>query len=304
MSFSFELKFQKTYKRNDLAEKIITLALKEDLIVFGGYVRDRNILNLNTFNDIDFTCFNEFNYSKFLDSLKNEYLTISVSRKIESSPLFNKYGRMSSIISEVITLSVTGAHGVVFPENMKISIDVVMHKSKYLWKTVPDIDFSCNLFYRDQTSIGLRYIPDIKIDMDCTPFTFWKNTTINKKFYLVMGNMETLRNDQVQKLLSRADKLISKNWKMYYTDKNPFTLGFYKMIQLKNNTQCSICLNEFDDSSLIVNTRCKHSFCKECYQKVLEHSNSCPNCRGSLCADRGVSRRLFGEFDSPVIEVV
>jgi len=283
---------KKTYKRNKLAEQIVSLALKNDLIVFGGYVRDRDILGLDTFNDIDLACFCKCCYSSFLESLRNEFFTISVSEKPKESC---EYVHMSSIISTVITINISGAYGVTFPENMHISIDVVFQKSKSIWEKTKDIDFSCNLFYRDNKSIGLRYVPSIDTN-DSDAFTFWKTMTMKRKFYIVMDNLNSLNNDQVQKLLVRANKLVDKKWKMYYTENNPFTLGLYQMIKLKNQTQCSVCLNEFEADSLIVNTRCKHSFCNDCFQKVLRHSNKCPNCRGVIC---GIGKR---DTWPPIIE--
>jgi hypothetical protein len=297
MNITFSFNIEKTYTRNKLAEKIISLAFKENLIVFGGYVRDREILCLNTFNDIDLACFAMHEYNFFLSSLKEEYLNFL----IETPSSQNKYARTSNIISNVITIKVNGAYGITFPENMHISIDIVIQKSMKLWKKTMDIDFSCNLFYRDQTSIGIRYIPKIYIN-DCDPFTFWKSRTIEKKFYMVMENMEFLNADQIQKLLNRANKLIDKNWKMCYNKANPFTLGFYNIIKYKNQTQCSICLDDFETSTLIVNTSCKHSFCKDCFQKVLCYSNKCPNCRKVICFEIDTEIDINQHF-TPMISV-
>jgi len=111
------------------------------------------------------------------------------------------------------------------------------------------------------------------------PFTFWKKMTLKKVFHFVMEIKSYL---QVFKLLDRANKLASKNWTMGYDHKNPFTIGLYKDLKVNESSDCSICLNEFSDHSHIVNTSCKHSFCNECFRKLLVHSNKCPNCRKEI----------------------
>ena len=67
----------------------------------------------------------------------------------------------------------------------------------------------------------------------------------------------------------------------------PFTTGIYRNIKLNYRNECSICLMEFEEDTLITNTRCKHSFCNECFSKLLkmigdEHIK-CPMCRTYLC---------------------
>ena len=57
-------------------------------------------------------------------------------------------------------------------------------------------------------------------------------------------------------------------------------------------------LINFTSDKIIVNTLCKHSFCNECFQKVLEHSGNecskCPNCRKVICK---ASKRLVWPDD-------
>ena len=46
------------FTKNDIADQIVEIALGKDMIVFGGYVRDKYILNIDKFNDIDIVYFN------------------------------------------------------------------------------------------------------------------------------------------------------------------------------------------------------------------------------------------------------
>jgi len=276
----FNLVLNKTFTRNEVAEQIVCLAIKSELIVFGGYVRDMDILKLGTFNDIDFASFSIKNYSSFLKSIRRKHYDITVCG-IKTTPT-GEYAHMSTIILKVITLKISGAHGITFPENMHISIDVVIQKSKRHWEITRDIDFSCNLFYRDNKSIGLRYVPDIDIGY-ANPFLYWSEMTQKRKFYTVIDSLNKLQGYQLKKLLYRAYALIHKGWDMKYTKNETITLGVYQTIKLENKTQCSICLDEFSENSKVINTSCKHSFCYECFQKMLGHTHKCPNCRTSIC---------------------
>ena len=279
---SYTLEFKKSFTRNKLAEKIVNIAFKSDLIVFGGYVRDIDILGLDTFNDIDLVSFDKVSYLSFVESLRDYFFTIKITKKtIRES---HQYTSTSRIITCVNVINVIGMYGIIFPENMHISIDVVMQKSRTLWENTHDIDFSCNLFYRDQKNLGIRYLPDIDTH-EIDTFTFLKNMTLKKKFIFVMGTLEeTPSNDIVQKLIFRANKLIEKNWKMYYSKDCSFNLGSYSSISILDKTQCSVCISDFENDSLIVNTLCNHSFCKDCFVKVLRHSGCCPNCRHVICS--------------------
>lgn len=294
---SFNVVIDKTFTRNEIAEELVCLAINSNLVVFGGYVRDMDILKLDTFNDIDLACFSSFNYRSFLRSVRSKHYNITVC-DIKTTQA-GSYAHMSTIILNVITFKVSGAYGMNFPENMHISIDIVMHKSRNLWESTHDIDFSCNLFYRDNKSISLRYIPNIDIG-EANPFLYWHQMTQEKKFFIVMLSPDKLQASQLKKLLYRAESLVDKNWDLKYTKNDAITLGIYQTIKLENKTQCSICLDEFSEESKIINTSCKHSFCYECFQKMLGHTHKCPNCRTEICAP---TRKYYNNIDHELIEV-
>jgi len=280
---------KKRFTRNDIAEQIIGIALKKGLVVFGGYVRDRDILGLETFNDIDLAYFSQGSYKKFNDSLKNAGFIFSLKSK---SPVEEEssYVHMSKNIISVNVLKVSGMYGMNFPEYMHISVDLVESSvNRCEWEDTEDTDFSCNLFFKDLHGLHLKYNPPClkEESLNIDPFTFWRNITLQKKFYPVMGGFDSLTLTQLRKLHSRATKLVENDWKMYFTEYTPFTVGIYKTIKIKGINDCSICLNDFNNDSIIVNTICKHSFCNDCFQKVLDFSDhcietKCPNCRKSF----------------------
>lgn len=61
-------------------------------------------------------------------------------------------------------------------------------------------------------------------------------------------------------------------------DKHPVTP--YKNIKDKDCISCTICMEEYDDNSLVRKMGCKHMFHKKCIDKwLLEYNFKCPICR-------------------------
>ena len=278
---------QHKYTRNSAAEEIIGIALKNNMAVFGGYVRDRDILGMKKFNDIDLVYFKNTNYNNVI-SMINACGYMKEMYQNRGLP----YGIMSEIIVSVIKVKIIGINGKLFPESMHFSIDFVRCKDHFFqgettlanWRCKEDTDFSCNLFYKDISGIHLRYVPKNIYIGNVDPFTFWKNMTISRKFYPVLGNIDVLNNSQLFKLRSRSTKFVKNGWKMMYIPESPFTIGLYRNIKLKDRSECSVCLTNFKNKSIIANTSCKHSFCNDCIQSVMLHTRvdsvpCCPNCR-------------------------
>ena len=260
------------------------------MIVFGGYVRDRDILGLKTFNDLDIMYFKNNNYNSFITMIN---LCGFMKELCDNSVL--PYGVMTKLISSVVKVKIVGIHGKRFPESMHFSIDLVKFKNYdvpgqttiHNWKAERDTDFSCNLFYKDHSGIHLRYVPDNIYIGNVDPFTFWKNMTISRKFYPVLGNIDNLNSAKIFRLHHRSTKFVRNGWKMMYCEHSPFTIGYYRNIKLKNRPECAVCISSFKKNTIITNTICKHSFCSDCFQSVLLHTNidiipSCPTCRCKL----------------------
>ena len=45
--------------------------------------------------------------------------------------------------------------------------------------------------------------------------------------------------------------------------------------------ECSVCYTDLTVKN-IVNTKCNHLFCKECFWKWADEKNSCPMCRTNI----------------------
>lgn len=50
-------------------------------------------------------------------------------------------------------------------------------------------------------------------------------------------------------------------------------------IDLEETPSCTICLEDFDNTKIIVQTRCNHYYHKECLKNWLNVDSTCPNCR-------------------------
>lgn len=62
-------------------------------------------------------------------------------------------------------------------------------------------------------------------------------------------------------------------------------LTHHEVTDLKESTECSICLGNFDPDHdvVIITVKCRHKFHEPCYKRLREGSVECPNCRGPLC---------------------
>lgn len=60
-----------------------------------------------------------------------------------------------------------------------------------------------------------------------------------------------------------------------------------ELLELKktNSIDCSVCKDEFDENSDLLNLPCGHYFHGDCLKPWLEQRNSCPTCRFELPTD-------------------
>jgi hypothetical protein len=277
-----EINITTKYTRNGVAEKICGACLKKNMYVFGGYVRDKYILNLDNFNDLDIVYFSNDDLKELYEILRFSGYKIFINYNILAE---NVYVKMSNIIEKVTNVKIIGKDSIRFPDEMIFSIDFVKcNGTQEIWKSTFDCDFSCNLFYLDSSGVKIRYLPKSvpkNLLNGDDAFTLYRNLTLKKIFFIVTKN--TKKTGQQLRLYKRASSLINDNWKMYSHSKSPFCIGTYKNIKLNDRTTCSICLEDFTDSKLICNTRCKHSFCSACYYNLLlQKVKLCPCCRSDL----------------------
>lgn len=64
----------------------------------------------------------------------------------------------------------------------------------------------------------------------------------------------------------------------------------FKTNELCKNTQCNICLEEYEDSDYLILFKCNHYFHKDCIIKWLEdNSNKCPICREEVSKGKPIN---------------
>ena len=284
------------FTKNDIADQIVEIALGKNMLVFGGYIRDRYIMNLNDFNDIDIVYFH--GNSQIHQILKLAGFIIEVDERT-----FKGYTRMSYNLTVLSRVYINGKNGKIFPESMRFSVDFVHCScSQELWLNTRDCDFSCNLFYLDQSGVHLRYNPLVKIYHDPAQkyissfdtFTYYKNLAVQKKFFIVTNLYR--KTYQLKRLHYRATELSNKGWSMCGTFRSPFITNLYSIIKIPNRTTCPICLDDFSHETLITNTRCKHSYCNKCFINSLvfvETAVSCAVCRSKICDRNHVANKSY-----------
>ena len=59
-------------------------------------------------------------------------------------------------------------------------------------------------------------------------------------------------------------------------------IRYKNMPNKKENSSCPICFDEYDDSSMVLSTKCLHFFHEECLKKWADLNNTCPICRTGL----------------------
>lgn len=56
----------------------------------------------------------------------------------------------------------------------------------------------------------------------------------------------------------------------------------YNEIQNPLCTECSICLEKFNQTDIVFHTNCNHTFHSECLRGWTSNNSSCPNCRSNI----------------------
>ena len=287
---------QQTLTRESLIEKIVLNGVLNNFTVFGGYVRDNNILeNPKKVNDIDFAVFGNgdnrhFNIEQFINKLSE--VGIGLKKITSVSEEKENYKRMSKSIKRVDTYEVLWYRGIVgdLPDNFKVRVDFVHIKGSIdTWKQNHDIDFSCNIFIETELGTTIRHTPSEYItwknmtDESVRPFSFYKKMIKAKIFSVVM---DILYGGQMAKLVTRAKKLINNGWAMSKEPwvKKVFSIGPPKeLVGDDTYDKCSICHTDFDGECVVVNTWCDHQFCPECictyWDSKFKELPDCPNCR-------------------------
>lgn len=276
------------YTKDNIAEQICGLSIRYGMIVFGGYVRDKYILGLNDFHDIDITYFNGNSLEIILEMLNDLGYIISTIKNvsnIDTNSEKHAYFNTSSIITELKTIRIVGKDCTEFPETMQFNVDFVKCDNQEYWKDSKEVDFSCNLFYLDKDGLGIRYNPGINIISRLVdPFTYFRKMTIERKFILVSENVQYKK--QILKVHARALKLIKAGWKMHRHITSQFVVGTFKQIGIPDRETCPVCIEDFIGSDFITITKCGHAFCNTCFTNHIKHDSDnkiCPKC--PVCRD-------------------
>ena len=290
------------WNREKVIQSIIYVGLQNKLVLFGGYLRDCEILNNpRDLKDLDFVYFSSDNYSSFVLGLSLIGLNWKELRKVKITRKLNKtYGGISKYIDEVTTIQISSFRGWGgnVPGSMRITIDLVkVGNSSEQWMDTHDCDFSCNLFIMDHIGMRLRYVSDEVnkvIKRDTLPFTaesYIKRTMRDKKFFIVMKELHFPF--QYHRLLKRSKRMMDKGWEMISKPNKsiyPFILSKNKELATYHEGPCPICLTYAKKNELKCILHCNHVYCYSCICSFVEKHTSdrkkdspvCPTCRAPL----------------------
>ncbi len=130
----------------EAAKVIVNLALSFGGWVYGGYVRDVTICQLDRFNDLDIAICEDVNMDTFLKCLGSLGGVLVVK---EDYSFQNPYGSPSG--KRLVKVVIAGT----------LNVDIYVVKSFEDWCNDHSCDMTCNIFYKSaKCLLGLRYVPD------------------------------------------------------------------------------------------------------------------------------------------------
>jgi Ring finger domain len=96
-----------------------------------------------------------------------------------------------------------------------------------------------------------------------------------------MGNLNV-----IEKIVP-VDLCVENYTKTGYTDSHDATIHDLEMIQEESESEpdvCNVCLEPLDSFPECIITKCNHTFCKECLEKIFQYKSNppfihCPTCR-------------------------
>lgn len=182
--------------------KIVQLAYSFDAWVFGGWIRDRLILQ-SDYNDIDICFPTAYDINVYIKSL-------SVLGKVDvkSDKTYNGF-YMNDRIMRRVYLTVDN----------KYKVDITAYDGSLKdWLCDHTVDMTCNLFYCTSTvSLGIRYVPDI-LKYSADPADECLSMTRRKEFMRVWGEKDTPEKDIIKKnvhtINSRIAKMQERGWEI------------------------------------------------------------------------------------------
>jgi hypothetical protein len=186
------------YKVMETAREIIEIVYGFDGWVFGGYVRDNVVLDLNHVTDIDI-CFPEWvDVDLFIRVLDVFFDVCKYYDRTHTEGLY-----MSKCSKRLMKLEVDGVH-----------LDVVVTNGGFhTWSSEQSTDLSCNLFYMSRTvPLGIRYVP-LQFRHKANFSDYLIRMTKKKQFVkLYDSSSDNFKESNMEKIRHRVEKMQSRGW--------------------------------------------------------------------------------------------
>lgn len=256
--------------------------------IYGSFVRDWKVLGIILCNLNIQTRLDPSYISVFLNILSLKYKVYLT----KSDDTFNN----NLVVTSLKIVSLDPGVFDFYPVTMEI---IYIPKSRF---HLQRCDFDVNLLAENSTSVYI-YKYEIPGSMHiCDKIGFVKDRICKNHFCLLNKTSGILEDPiAVTKLIESANTLIKRGWLMddHILSDDSWILSSWKNLMrqrsrkrrvLQNSCECSLCQEEFDETDIVLNTCCNHTFHWQCRNDqggikkwVEEHQNiSCPICRSNM----------------------
>lgn len=235
--------------------EIINIALSFDAVIFGGYLRDVVVCDMDDFNDLDILWPQPYGqeFGKFVQFRR--ILELKYPGQIQTSEKSGstKYGGKISKIYEVKIQNKT-----------KLDCCIYMGTIQE-WKNEHTVDFTCNLFYKTRdVQLGLRYIP-LSYKYEPNPMDAIINLTKDRMYSVILDNDA---DGPWRKAARRGIALAHRGWKVQGEFMSEFQeLGLTDSYSLVKEMVRKIYRIE-DQKAVDAYVACKPEISRNCEEKI------------------------------------
>lgn len=252
--------------------------------IFGGAIRDYQILGKTDIDDIDIRL-DHIYFKPFLSLLSTKYLLVPIfPNKMYNGIIINSF--------KILNKQSTFYFG-------ELNIDIVL-MTKNMFKAA-FIDFDINLLSENEKCLYVRFIPFI-LKYIPDKISFIKNRILDKTFsylpfernildlYWIIDKAVIMTNKgwTMDDNLHPKDTWIVGKWQGFLNGKHKKNINIEKYHQLLSCNECALCHEKFLTQDVILNTSCNHLFHWECNSTnglkywVKNNNSSCPYCRCNM----------------------
>lgn len=256
--------------------------------IYGSFVRDWKVLGIILCNLNIQTRLDPSYISVFLNILSTKY-KVYITKA-------DDYLNSNLVLTSLKIVPLNSDTYDFFPITMEI---IYIPKSRF---HLQRCDFDVNLLAENSTSIYI-YKYEIPGSMHISDKIGYVKDRICKNYFCLLNKTSSILEDpvSVNRLIESANVLVQKGWVMddHILSDESWILSTWQNLMrqksrkrkvLQNSCDCSLCQEEFEETDIVLNTCCNHTFHWQCKSNqggikkwVDNHQNiSCPICRSNM----------------------